>query len=84
MICTKYNPDTRLYEPYEPKTVEEEKSLLEGELKSIRSSLRSAFFADMLTWGEKQRIPEWERREAEIEQRLSEIESAETEASTDE
>lgn len=84
MICYRYNPEIKQYEEYQPTSEVEEKELLEAELRQLRGLLHSAFMADRLTESEARKVPMWERRAAAIEQRLSEIEAADTEASTDE
>jgi len=36
MTCTKYNTEKKVYEPYEPTNIEEEKELLKDELKHTK------------------------------------------------
>lgn len=74
MTCTKYNTEKKVYEPYEPTTIEEEKELLNAELKAHKAVITSAFWADYLTNAERERVAYSENKIKEIEKRLAEME----------
>lgn len=74
MTCTKYNIEKKVYEPYEPTTIEEEKELLNAELKSHKAVITCAYWADYLTKAERERVAYSENKIKEIEKRLAELE----------
>ena len=74
MTCTKYNTEKKVYEPYEPTTIEEEKELLNAELKANQAVITCAYWADYLTTREKERVAYSENKIKEIEKRLAELE----------
>lgn len=74
MTCTKYNTEKKVYEPYEPTTIKEEKELLKDELKAHKAVITSAYWADYITKTERERVAYSENKIKEIEKRLAELE----------